>query len=157
MICKAAAGEKYKKAHDWKIPAVSIKWINEAMFGEENVTTRLSDPRFKLFKPESEALRISKKLVSQFLEPWNKRIGISKDTFYQYKERLAAESSKRSLTDSDQGMSSSITPEKKRIKLDPKSLFVKVKYKSYLREGTWEIMFFFRRVFNLRNLMIQMK
>ena len=33
FICKRPVGEKYEKAREWRVPSVSIQWLNDVLFG----------------------------------------------------------------------------------------------------------------------------
>ena len=122
IVCRDAAGEKYRKSSEWNIPAVSIKWLNEALFSRDNVADRLTDPVYKNFDKQKQPLGISSKLVSSYLGPWKEVIEVTRSAYYEYKQRQSSAAEKRSL-ELDNRI---LTPERKRRKLNPRSLFDKV-------------------------------
>jgi len=123
IVCREAAGEKFRKSSEWNIPAVSIKWLNEALFSRENVADKLTDPRFRNFDKHKQPLGVSSKLVSSYLRPWKSVIEVTRSDYYEYKQRLSSAAEKRSLELDDR----ILTPGGKRRKLDPRSLFDKTK------------------------------
>ena len=74
--------------------------------------------KYKNFNSEKEQLQISSKLVSNLLTGWKNPIVITRQVYYEYKSS-AKYSGKRPM---DQTCS---TPDRKRLKLDPRSLFIK--------------------------------
>ena len=129
IVCREAAGEKFRKSSEWNIPAVSIKWLNEALFSRENVADKLTDPRFRNFDKHKQPLGVSSKLVSSYLRPWKSVIEVTRSDYYEYKQRLSSAAEKRSLELDDR----ILTPGGKRRKLDPRSLFDKVQFVRFLK------------------------
>ena len=129
IVCREAAGEKYRKSREWSVPAVSIKWLNEVLFSPDNVAGKLTDPEYNNFDKHKQALGISSKLVSSYLQPWKEPIQITESAYCEYKQRQSSVRSageKRSL-ELDNRI---LTPERKRRKYEPRprTLFNKVTY-----------------------------
>ena len=40
-------GEKFDKAREWKVPAVSIQWLNDVMFGSVNAAQCMSNAKYQ--------------------------------------------------------------------------------------------------------------
>ena len=129
IVCREAAGEKFRKSSEWNIPAVSIKWLNEALFSRENVADKLTDPLFRNFDKHKQPLGVSSKLVSSYLRSWKNVIEVTKSDYYEYKQRQSSAAVKRSLGLDDR----ILTPGGKRRKLDPRSLFDKVPFIRFLK------------------------
>ena len=127
IVCREAAGEKFRKSSEWNIPAVSIKWLNEALFSRDNVADKLTDPLYRNFDKHKQPLGVSSKLVSSYLRPWKTVIEVTKSDYYEYKQRQSAEKRPLGLDDRI------LTPERKRRKLDPRSLFDKVPFIRFLK------------------------
>ena len=120
IICKAFQGDKYKTSKDWKIPAVSISWLNDVLFGPEDVSGKVNSSVYKRFSVEEEDLGIRTELVSHLLEAWKEPVMVNRDTYYKYREK--ERQSKRSLN-YDQTI---LAPDRKKMKFDPRILFEKV-------------------------------
>ena len=126
IICKAFEGPKYRVSLDWEIPAVSISWLNEVLFSSEDVSKKLQSSDYRKINDSQENLGIKEDLVSYLLEAWKVPIFVNKDTYYKFKEKEKARLSrgKRSLEqDYDQTI---LTPDRKRVRLDPRALFDQV-------------------------------
>merc|ERR1712203_66784 len=52
IVCKTAEGENYTKAKEWKVPTVSVQWLNEVLFGNVNGAQVMNNPKFQNFKLE---------------------------------------------------------------------------------------------------------
>ena len=122
IVCKAFEGEKYKTSLDWKIPAVSISWLNDVLFGCEDVSGQAKSSVYRNLSDVQEDLGIKTELVSHLLEAWRQPVVVTKETFYKYRERQRQGGFKRSL-DYDQTI---LTPDRKKAKFDPRVLFDKV-------------------------------
>jgi len=122
LICRDNKGEKYKKSFDWKVPAVSIDWLNDVVFSNVDVADKLHDPVYQKFNGTRDALLINSDLVSDYLKAWRDPIVVTKEVYYEYK-RTCQLAEKRSSEASDP---SKCTPEKKRLKLDPRALFMNI-------------------------------
>ena len=121
IICKEAKGDKFRKSQDWKVPAVSIHWLNDVLFGDKDVSKSLGDVAYKKFGQDKDPLGIRSSLVTDLMAAWRQTIVITQEVYYEYKQRVQAQAPglKRSL-DLDTRI---LTPERKRMKLDPRSLF----------------------------------
>ena len=62
-----SSGEKFEKAREWRVPAVSIQWLNDVLFRSANATQSMSNPMYQQFKPE-ESLRIDYSLVQHLIQ-----------------------------------------------------------------------------------------
>ena len=122
IICKTFSGEKYRTSLDWKVPAVSIAWLNEVLFGTEDVIEKVMSPSYRKISTQESDLAINPKLVSHLLEAWKQPIVVTKETYYCYREKLKQTGRKRGV-DFDQTI---LTPDRKKVKLDPRVLFEKV-------------------------------
>ena len=67
LICKRPVGEKFENVREWKVPAVSIQWLNDVLFRSANATQSMSNPIYQQFKPE-ESLRIDYSLVQHLIQ-----------------------------------------------------------------------------------------
>ena len=131
IICKSFTGEKYRYSLEWKIPAVSIAWLNDVLFGREDVSQKLQSPVYRKISPGQENIGIKEELVADLLEAWKVPIYVNNDTYYKFKEKEKARLSrgKRTLEDYDQTI---LTPDRKKVRLDPRALFVKVSILPFL-------------------------
>ena len=41
-------GEKYDKAREWKVPVVSVQWLNDVMFGSVNAAQCMSNAKYQV-------------------------------------------------------------------------------------------------------------
>ena len=131
IICKAFTGDKYRGALGWKIPAVSISWLNDVLFGPEDVSLspKLQSSVYRQISSEAqENIGIKEELVTDLLEAWKVPILVNNETYFKFKEkektRLAR--GKRALeVDYYQTI---LTPDRKKTRLDPRALFEKVPF-----------------------------
>ena len=84
IICKRPMGEKFEKAREWRVPAVSIQWLNEVMFGSGNAAQSINNPRYQQFKPD-EPLRIDYNLVPHLIQAWKIPIRVTPETYQKFK------------------------------------------------------------------------
>ena len=84
IICKRPMGEKFEKAREWRVPAVSIQWINEVVFGSGNAAQSMNNPRYQQFKPD-EPLRIDYNLVPHLIQAWKIPIRVTPETYQKFK------------------------------------------------------------------------
>merc|ERR1719322_1729454 len=89
IICKRPMGEKFDKAREWRLPAVSIQWLNDVLFGSANAAQSMNNPRYQQFKPE-EPLRIDYNLVPHLIQSWKIPIRISPETYQKFKSNPPA-------------------------------------------------------------------
>ena len=82
-------GEKFEKAREWRVPAVSIQWLNDVLFGSANAAQSMNNPRYQQFKPE-EPLRIDYNLVPHLIQSWKIPIRISPETYQKFKSNPPA-------------------------------------------------------------------
>ena len=131
VICKSFTGGKYRYSLEWKIPAVSIAWLNDVLFGREDVSQRLQSPVYRNICEGPENIGIKEELVSDLLEAWKVPIFVNNETYYKFKEKEKARlcRGKRTLEDYDQTI---LTPDRKKVKLDPRALFDKVSILPFL-------------------------
>jgi len=122
IICKAFSGEKHKTSLVWKVPAVSISWLNDVLFGSEDVTEKVHSSVYRKLTELEEDLGIRPELVSDLLEAWKKPVFVTNETFYSYKERQRKMGAGKRSLDYDQAI---LTPDRKKVKIDPRALFEK--------------------------------
>ena len=79
FICKRLVGEKFEKAREWRVPAVSIQWLNDVLFGLANVAQSMNNPRYQQFKPE-EPIRIDYSLVKHLIQAWKNPVRVKRRT-----------------------------------------------------------------------------
>jgi len=84
IICKRPVGEKFEKAREWRVPAVSIQWLNDVLFGSANAAQSMNNPRYQQFKPE-EPLRIDYSLVQHLIAAWKIPIRVTPETYQKFK------------------------------------------------------------------------
>merc|ERR1719445_2752264 len=89
IICRKPLGEKFEKAREWRVPAVSIQWLNDVLFGSSNAAQSMNNPRYQQFKPE-EPLRIDYNLVPHLIQSWKIPIRISPETYQKFKSNPPA-------------------------------------------------------------------
>ena len=53
IICKRPMGEKFEKAREWRVPAVSIQWINEVVVVSGNTAQSMNNPGANSSSPTS--------------------------------------------------------------------------------------------------------
>jgi hypothetical protein len=69
-------GEKYNKAKAWKIPTVSVQWLNDVLLSNVNAVQCMNNPKYHAFRPE-EALRIDYSLVQNLILAWKNPIRVT--------------------------------------------------------------------------------
>eukprot|EP00092_Neocalanus_flemingeri_P028822 GFUD01031294.1.p1 GENE.GFUD01031294.1~~GFUD01031294.1.p1 ORF type:complete len:765 (+),score=231.03 GFUD01031294.1:287-2296(+) len=84
IICKRPVGEKFEKAREWRVPAVSIQWLNDVLFGSANAAQSMNNPRYQQFKPD-EPLRIDYSLVPHLIQAWKNPIRVTPETYQKFK------------------------------------------------------------------------
>jgi hypothetical protein len=84
IICRKPHGEKFDKAREWRVPAVSIQWLNDVIFGSMNAAQSMNNPRYQQFKPE-EPLRIDYVLVQHLIQAWKVPIRVTPETYQKFK------------------------------------------------------------------------
>jgi len=84
IICRKPLGEKFEKAREWRVPAVSIQWLNDVLFGSMNAAQSMNNPRYQQFKPE-EPLRIDYTLVPHLIQAWKVPIRVTPETYQKFK------------------------------------------------------------------------
>jgi len=84
IICKTNGGVKYEKAGDWKVPVVSVQWLNDVLFGSVNASQCMNNPKYQQFKLD-EPLRIDYSLVSHLIGAWKNPIRVTQDTYQKFK------------------------------------------------------------------------
>ena len=75
VICKILVGEKFENVREWKVPAVSIQWLNDVLFCSANAAQSMNNPRYQQLKPE-EPLRIDYSLVQHLIQAWKNLFNI---------------------------------------------------------------------------------
>ena len=88
LICRDNKGEKYKKSLDWRVPAVSIDWLNDVVFGIVDVADKLHDPVYKIFDGTRDALFINSDLVSYHLKAWRDPIVETKSEYFESEDEF---------------------------------------------------------------------
>ena len=89
IVCKRPMGEKFEKAREWRVPAVSVQWLNDVLFGSSNAAQSMNNPRYQQFKPE-EPLRIDYNLIPHLIQAWKSPIRISPETYQKFKSNPPA-------------------------------------------------------------------
>ena len=84
IICKTAEGPKYNKAKDWKVPTVSVQWLNEVLFGNVNGAQVMNNPKFQNFKLE-DPFKMEYALVPNLIAAWKHPIGVTRETYQKFK------------------------------------------------------------------------
>ncbi len=69
----SSSGIKYSKAKDWKIPAVTVQWLNDVIFGNTNAEQCLHNPKYHNMKLE-DTFRIDYGLVVHLMAAWKSPI-----------------------------------------------------------------------------------
>ena len=83
IICKTADGEKYTKAKEWKVPTVSVQWLNEVLFGNVNGAQVMNNPKFQNFK--EDPFKMEYALVPNLIAAWKNPIGVTRETWQKFK------------------------------------------------------------------------
>ena len=84
ILCRKPMGEKFEKAREWRVPAVSIQWLNDVLFGSMNAAQSMNNPRYQQFKQE-EPLRIDYVLVQHLIQAWKVPIRVTPETYQKFK------------------------------------------------------------------------
>jgi len=85
IICKAPVGEKYDKAREWKVPVVSVQWLNDVMFGSVNAAQCMSNSKYQGFKSD-DPLRMDYNLVPHLIAAWKlPGIRVAPETYQKFK------------------------------------------------------------------------
>jgi len=84
IICKTAGGIKYSKASEWKVPVVSVQWLNDVLFGSVNAAQCMNNPKYQQFKLD-EPLRIDYSLVPHLIAAWKIPIRVTPETYQKFK------------------------------------------------------------------------
>eukprot|EP00093_Oithona_nana_P001783 01783.XXX_4517_412_1 [CDS] Oithona nana genome sequencing. len=84
IICKSCEGDKYAKAKEWKVPTVSIQWLNDVFFGSMNAVQCMNNPKYQNFRAE-DPFKIEYSLVPNLMASWKNPIRITPETFNKVK------------------------------------------------------------------------
>merc|ERR1719319_2065666 len=84
IICKSAGGGKDEKASSWKVPVVSVQWLNDVLFGSVNAAQCMNNPKYQQFKLD-EPLRIDYSLVPHLIAAWKIPIRVTPETYQKFK------------------------------------------------------------------------
>lgn len=76
IICKSCEGEKFKKAKEWKVPTVSIQWLNDVFFGNMNAVQCMNNPKYQNFRVE-DPFKIEYSLVPNLMAAWKTPIRVT--------------------------------------------------------------------------------
>ena len=71
----SSEGDKYKKAKEWKVPTVSIQWLNDVFFGF-NAVQCMNNPKYQNFRLE-DPFRIEYTLVPNLMVSWKTPIRVT--------------------------------------------------------------------------------
>ena len=71
----SSEGDKYKKAKEWKVPTVSIQWLNDVFFGF-NAVQCMNNPKYQNFRLE-DPFRIEYTLVPNPMVSWKTPIRVT--------------------------------------------------------------------------------
>ncbi len=90
-------GEKYNKAKEWKVPTVTVQWLNEVIFGSSNAEQCLHNPKYSNFRAMGggaptqqggyveEPLRIEYNLIPHLMNAWKTPIRVTPETYQKFK------------------------------------------------------------------------
>merc|ERR550532_3299686 len=122
IICKSCEGDKYKKAKEWKVPSVSIQWLNDVFFGNMNAVQCMNNPKYQNFRLD-DPFRIEYTLVGNLISAWKIPIRVTPETYQKFKanpparikrkaekQRLEKEEAKRMREAEEQNNQSAIDP-----------------------------------------------
>lgn len=84
IVCKHCEGEKYSKAKEWKVPTVSIQWLNDVFFGNVNAVQYMNNPKYHNFKLE-DPFKIDYSLVPNLMLAWKNPIRVTPETYHKFK------------------------------------------------------------------------
>ncbi len=98
IICLSGSGDKFSKAKDWKVPTVTVQWLNEVLFGTGSAEQCLHNPKYSNFRAASlsaaaaaqggyadEPLRIDYNLVPHLMGAWKNPIRVTPETYQKFK------------------------------------------------------------------------
>jgi len=122
IICKSCEGDKYKKAKEWKVPSVSIQWLNDVFFGNMNAVQCMNNPKYQNFRLD-DPFKIEYTLVTNLMVAWKNPIRVTPTTYEKFKanpparikrkaekQRLEKEEAKRMREAEEQNNQSAIDP-----------------------------------------------
>jgi hypothetical protein len=69
-------GDKFNAAKKWRIPAVSVQWLNDVLYGNVNPEQSLHCPKYQTFRTE-DPLRIEYSLVPHLVQAWKQPIRVT--------------------------------------------------------------------------------
>ncbi|CAB4063821.1 PAXIP1 [Lepeophtheirus salmonis] len=84
IICRKASGDKFEKAKEWKVPAVSVQWLNDVLFGNVNAVQCVNNPKYQNLKLE-DPFRIDFTLLPHLVEAWKIPIRVTPETYQKFK------------------------------------------------------------------------
>ena len=74
-------GVKYTKAKEWKVPTVSVQWLNDVLFNSNlNAEQNMHNPKYQDFKAENP-LRVDYGLVPHLMTAWKTPIRVTPVSF----------------------------------------------------------------------------
>ena len=72
-------GDKYRKAKEWKVPTVSIQWLNDVFFGSMNAVQCMNNPKYQNFRSEGQdPFKIEYSLVPSLMVAWKTPIMVTR-------------------------------------------------------------------------------
>ena len=74
-------GDKYKKAKEWKVPSVSIQWLNDVFFGNMNAVQCMNNPKYQNFRLD-DPFKIEYTLVGNLMNAWKNPIRVTPVSFF---------------------------------------------------------------------------
>ena len=74
-------GDKYKKAKEWKVPSVSIQWLNDVFFGNMNAVQCMNNPKYQNFRLD-DPFKIEYTLVGNLMNAWKNPIRVTPVSYY---------------------------------------------------------------------------
>lgn len=80
IVCRSPSGQKYEKAKEWRIPTVTVQWLNEVMFGNMSGPQSVNNPKFSNFKVEDQ-FKIDYALVPHLMNAWKVPIRVTPVSF----------------------------------------------------------------------------
>eukprot|EP00094_Tigriopus_californicus_P005485 TCALIF_05287-PA protein Name:"Similar to PAXIP1 PAX-interacting protein 1 (Homo sapiens)" AED:0.10 eAED:0.10 QI:0/0.6/0.5/1/1/1/6/134/1359 len=84
IVCQSATGEKYNKSKEWNVPAVSVQWLNDVLFGNGNAEQCMQNPKYHNFKME-DPFRMDYTLVPHLIAAWKNPIRVTPETYNKFK------------------------------------------------------------------------
>ena len=76
-------GEKFHKAKEWKVPTVSIQWLNDVFFGNMNAVQCMNNPKYQNFRVD-DPFKIEYTLVPNLMVAWKTPIRVTPVSFQDY-------------------------------------------------------------------------